>query len=443
MQNDFKIKDHLKNHYLSGFGSFYDKLPELMSIDELRTSLITSKDPIITETLLAEIRIRGLVPLEWYDDDVLAYMLQDITPPRLNSGVWVRSVIRDNATCMSFEEITAYLKGDIGLPRLVSEDTIVPTIRKMLSLSIGTVVRHWSDIEIVNFTAFNQRPTKTIRNTYRNSPVREMKTVDQWLDAELLDWLDGYIKQTGLASDEQLLKYCRTKWQLPNDWSKKEVRDWVVDKVEPPITSNGIWVNSQARLDKPVTDWTTKEIVAFALGEIVVPEETVPSLMMEIRTRYIYPTSMSNEAIISNIKDIREDIDSNAVVVMTGSIKEFVTLFNGTTDPKERAIAHTAFCNDLSRCMLLPSDIFKRVWSDMLSTAIQYEAEVFNDVTIFNGFSDMFITKSHRESYTQTLLLIINTMAGDNSIGKIAIARFINNISWNGAKLNLRKYYKV
>lgn len=431
---------------LNGFGDVNvgDLVVEQYNVEQLRDAIANDPDPTTMEVLLTEVRLRQLVPMEWGDQSVIDYMLSDETPPRLVNGIWVEDIIREVSHCLSYQEISSYLRGDITLPPRVDPGTIIPSLRNMLQASIGSVVRHWSDIELINFATFTQRPIKTMRNVYRNSPVRELKTADQWMITELMDWLEGYIVSTMMADDTQLLEECRVRWSLPKDWNREEIRDWIISNTKPPLTSNGLWVNSEVRLEKSVVEWTTREIVAFARGEITVLPETHKPLMQEIRARYYYPLKMTEEEILSDIRTKGHDIDQNSSTALVGATTTFIDAFiaaNG--DGRLQAMAHMAFAKELSRCMSLPEPMFQDTWRQILDTAATSEAEVFNDVTIFGGFSGTTMTASNRASYSSALVLIINTMYPENRSDFAAVLRMINGIRWNGSTNNLRKYYRV
>lgn len=427
---------------LRGFGSPLDQERlEDLSQEELYRRALASKDPIEREALIMEIRLRGLVPLEWYPIDVLRYIKFDEIPAKTPSGLWVKSLLRDTRNMLTFDEIVDYLRGDIELPPLVHEVHIPVQLRAMLEGSLGTSVRHWSSVEILNFATFDQRPLLTMRGVYRNSPIRDMKSADQWLDAELLDWIEGYIEHTPVATEPLLLQELRQRFYIPNDWSREEIVIWVADNIVPEHTMDGMWVNSQVRMEKTVAEWTTHEIVAYAQGKISVEPERERDLMREIRSRYFYPSTVSDEAIRVDIRTKGIHIDENSEFVLREVVEAFILGVSEAKSDIDAAYVHAKFLQELRRVMTVPLDTFHKMWTSLLDIAAMNEAVVFNDVSVFRGFDLMTATKLNRESYSQLLLLIINTMHLENRHTIVNLRSFLEPIKFPGARDNLYHYY--
>lgn len=444
MPNKPTMKGDIVRDILPGFTSPLDfARVEDLTQEELYARVITCTDLTELEILLMEVRVRGLVPLEWYDHDVVRFIKFDTLPNKTGSGLWVQSLLRDTRNFLTYDEITAYLKGDITLPPLVHVAHVPIQLRDMLEGSLGTSVRHWSAVELVNFCAFDTRPVKTMRGIYRHSPIRAMKSASQWLDAELLDWVEGFIGLNELTTERQLMAELQSRYNIPADWSRDEVVTWVTENIVPEYTMDGIWVNSQVRMEKTVSEWSTLEVVAFARGNITIEENRRKDLMREIRSRYFYPSTVSDDGILSDIRAKGIHIDQNSSTALVEATETFIQGISTAPSDREASYVHTKYLQELRRVMTVQPDIFYKVWTAVLNRAKDNEAIVFNDVSVFRGFDMMTATKINRDSYSQLLLLMINTMHPETRYTLSNVSSFIAPIRFPGAKDNLSLYYGV
>lgn len=411
--------------------------------EELYQHVLSESDPVTLELLLMEVRIRGLVPLDWLNDEVVEFIRTDETPPQTIDGLWVQSLTRNTRRQLTYAEIRAYLRGEIPLPKMVHVAHIPVQLREMLEGVLGTSVRHWSVIELTNFVTTDTRPLKTLRGVYRNSPLRAVKEVQQWLDAELLDWVEGYIGLGEVVTEPQAIAELQKRYNIPTDWSRQEIATWVSHAIIPEYTVDGVWVNSTVRVNKTMDEWTTVEIVAYARGEITVADERRKDLMREIRSRYFYPATINDDRMLSDIRAKGVHIEDNSKVALTESTRRFVEGIQSAATDRDAGFVHTKFLQELRAAMVVRPEEFLGLWTGVLDTAAANEAVVFNDVSVFRGFDTMTATQVNRDSYSQLLLLIINTMHPETRYSLERPLSFIAPIRFTGARDNLSLYYRI
>lgn len=444
MFNKPRMMEDVTNTVLNGFVQPVDTVRvEDYSDDELRLAILNGADPVTMEVLLMEYRLRGHVPMDWYDEDIVVFIQTDEPPAQTINGLWVRSLTRNTRQMLTYAEITAYLRGEIQLPPLVHVAHVPVQLRDMLEGTLGTSVRHWSVNELINFVTTDTRPLKTMRGVYRNSPIRAVKTADQWLDAELLDWVEGFINLGEIVTEREALHEIQTRFHVPVDWSREDIAMWVREAILPEYTTDGIWVNSTVRVNKTMDEWTTLEIVAFARGEITVDDAHRRDLMREIRSRYFYPSTINDDRMLSDIRAKGPHIEENSKIALAESTRQFVESLSAAATDRDAGFAHTKFLQELRTAMTVRPEEFMGLWTSVLDTAAQNEAVVFNDVSVFRGFDTMTATAANRDSYSQLLLLIINTMHIETRYSLMQPKSFIAPIRFPGAKDNLSLYYRI
>ena len=145
-------------------------------------------------------------------------------------------------------------------------------------------------------------------------PTRKERPVSTWGVDELQA---GFAKELSDVDEGKFGEMAAAYRQLvPVDaaWSSQDLIDYLVQGLEPPKTSNGAWRNDVTRARRLARDWTTQELVAWALGEIrPVGETTDVSVALELNGRLDLGCVTQNPA---DVITIYRRMKNNAVKVV-------------------------------------------------------------------------------------------------------------------------------
>jgi len=126
----------------------------------------------------------------------------------------------------------------------------------------------------------------TERGSIVSDPTRKERSIDTWGIDEILDGFAGLLEGIGENQYGALAKAYRQLEKVDAAWSVRDLIDFLTQGLEPAKTSNGAWRNDVTRARRPAAEWTTQELVAWALGELrSVGETTDAKLAVELNKR--------------------------------------------------------------------------------------------------------------------------------------------------------------
>lgn len=129
-----------------------------------------------------------------------------------------------------------------------------------------------------------------VEHTERGSIVvdvtRKEREISSWNISEILDGFEGKLSGVDEGQYGALAKAYRQLAPVDAAWSVRDLIDFLTQGLEPSKTTNGAWKQDVTRARRPAQDWTTQELVAWALGEIrAVGEATDQKIAIEMNKR--------------------------------------------------------------------------------------------------------------------------------------------------------------
>lgn len=146
----------------------------------------------------------------------------------------------------------------------------------------------WTDDNIDQWIAVgaNVDTFKTAAGNFIIDPTRKDRPIATWTLSEILDGFAGNLDNIGESQYADLAKAYRQLEAVDAAWSIRDLIDYLTQGLLPPKTSNGAWRNDVTRARRPATDWTTQELIAWALGELrAVGEATDVKIAIELNQR--------------------------------------------------------------------------------------------------------------------------------------------------------------
>lgn len=147
----------------------------------------------------------------------------------------------------------------------------------------------WTDPQLkqwLNQPVNEQRGVKTDAGVFRFDPTRAQRKANTWTTDELLAFLQGELDGVSTKRVPELVAEYRRREALEAAWSDQQVLDYFRKDITPEQTSTGAWVFDRTRPTRGVSDWSTAELEAWALGEIkAVGKVTDAKLAGELRRR--------------------------------------------------------------------------------------------------------------------------------------------------------------
>lgn len=99
-------------------------------------------------------------------------------------------------------------------------------------------------------------------------PTRKSRAISTWPVSELVDGLKDRLDGIDEGNFGELAKAYRQLETVDPAWSITSLIDFVRQGLEPSKTSNGAWREDVTRARRLASEWTTQELIAWALGEI-------------------------------------------------------------------------------------------------------------------------------------------------------------------------------
>ena len=145
----------------------------------------------------------------------------------------------------------------------------------------------WTDEHIDGWIATGGNVVvHTERGSIVADPTRKEREISTWPLSEIQDAFEGKLDGVDEGQYGALAKAYRQLAPVDAAWSVRDLIDFLTQGLEPSKTTNGAWRNDVTRARRPAQDWTTQELVAWALGEIrAVGETTDQKVAIELNKR--------------------------------------------------------------------------------------------------------------------------------------------------------------
>lgn len=145
----------------------------------------------------------------------------------------------------------------------------------------------WTDDNIdqwISVAGYNT--PRTANGSFVNDPTRKDRPISTWATGEIVDAIRGELDGIEVGQHGELANAYRQLETVDAAWSARDLLDWLQQGLEPAKTSNGAWRNDVTRARRLARDWTTQELVAWAIGEIrPVGETTDVKVAAELNRR--------------------------------------------------------------------------------------------------------------------------------------------------------------
>jgi hypothetical protein len=145
----------------------------------------------------------------------------------------------------------------------------------------------WTDDHVDGWIAAGgDEVVHTERGSIVVDPTRKEREIATWGVDEILDAFEGKLEGVEEGQYGALAKAYRQLVSVDAAWSVRDLIDNLTQGLEPAKTSNGAWKQDVTRARRPAQDWTTQELVAWALGELrAVGETTDQKIAIELNKR--------------------------------------------------------------------------------------------------------------------------------------------------------------
>ncbi|WDS62352.1 hypothetical protein [Pseudomonas phage D6] len=154
----------------------------------------------------------------------------------------------------------------------------------------------------------------TERGSVVSDPTRKDREISTWGVDEILDGFEGKLDGIGENQYSALAKAYRQLVAVDAAWSVRDLIDFLTQGLEPAKTSNGAWRNDVTRARRTAAEWTTQELVAWALGEIRSVGETTDQKVSTELNKRLDLCSQSNKP--EDVIRAYKKLQSNSVKVV-------------------------------------------------------------------------------------------------------------------------------
>lgn len=248
------------------------KRPSYRAVPEVQTPVVTTPDtntlPLVdVDTVEQPVNQGPAVPRlkgklggndEWLQEQ-LAAASKPNDPDFLNQ--WTAS----NATSLVTPEQTTDIRTQSDEPE--PEETVAFDYAAF-SLK-HDIPEYWTQDHIDQWIVVNgYNSGKTERGNFVVDPTRWLRGIGDWPLTELLDGFESKLSDVDEGRFGEMAIAYRRLVVVDAAWSSQDLIDYLVQKLEPAKTSNGAWRNDVTRVKRSAVDWSTQELIAWALGEI-------------------------------------------------------------------------------------------------------------------------------------------------------------------------------
>lgn len=364
--------------------------------------------------LEAEARRRFSHPDAWTLADIQAFAIDGSLPKTTESGLWLRDETRNLKDPMKWtlQELQAWAKGEIKSGPHISDKQLQVAARAYVTVHQDTNGAEWSDREIHAWLKTGETPKKTTGGFYPNSPVRALRNAGEWKREELTDYLRKEIPATKNATYEDLHYAICAKWDCPITWTEADVVAFVLKNIQPKMTSNGLYVNDQARQYKPAVYWKQSELKAWGLGEL--PASDVASdddLRLEVCKRYSYPDRLDVATVKKHIATLKEEERPMSNVIIKSNLDEYFKGMGPSRRVSEADAAsyQTLMYNTLVRILAMRGREFTDSWGEVLDFVNANLKTMFDAGRAFRGIGQLNLSSRDRKNFEQLMNLLIKT----------------------------------
>lgn len=138
-------------------------------------------------------------------------------------------------------------------------------------------------------------------------PTRKDRAVQDWSADELQAYVLGELSHVNPKRFDDIISEFRRRIQDEPAWTNRELVTYLRDGVEPPMTSNGVWVNDQTRIHRDVHEWSKEELEAWAAGEIDAKGKATPAKLSKALKEQVYIPGNYNDTDPSSVAKAYRD----------------------------------------------------------------------------------------------------------------------------------------
>lgn len=364
--------------------------------------------------LEAEARRRFEHPDAWTLVDIQCFAIDGTVPKTTESGLWLRDETRNRKDPMQWtlQELQAWAKGEIKSGPQISDKQLQLAARTYVTTHQDSNGAEWSDREIHAWLKTGETPKKTTGGFYPNSPVRALRNAGEWKREELTDYLRKEIPATKNATYEDLHYAICAKWECPITWTEADVIAFVLKNIQPKMTSNGLYVNDQARQYKPAVYWKQSELKAWGLGEL--PASDVArdeDLRLEVCKRFSYPDRLDLATVKKHIATLKEEERPMSNVIIKQNLDEYLKGMGPGKRVSEADAAgyQTLMYNTLVRVLAMRGREFTDSWGEVLDFFNINLKSMFDAGRAFRGIGQLNLSSRDRKNFEQLMNLLIKT----------------------------------
>lgn len=347
----------------------------------------------------------------WLENDTKVFEKRYVT----KHGQWRVSALREGLTVDQWplEDVLALVRGDI--PVQVDATTDDSNIKRALKGSTGLSVELWHPKDIIAYAQTYHRPEGPVlpRVTDRGNPVRSLRYMvlapGEWTRSEQLDGLDGKLAKQKEFDLDVIYESIVFHRQLPLEWSRDEIYNFLSNDVYPPKTSNGLWVNDVNRKHVVLEHLTLDAMQAFLLEEIDL--QFGKTKICEEYRRRNGGQSFTDKIIVNQVRTMTRETKPSNVVYVTDMLQGFTDYMqkadgrNATT----AAEAHHTMHALISKVVRMDFVEYNEAMGVILDYVYRNLTGVFAPGRVFGGISEVKLTSKQYAFYELYMNLILRT----------------------------------
>lgn len=330
-------------------------------------------------------------------------------------GQWRQNALLQDRTLDEWplEYVLSVVRGELGVITTPEEDDMRIKMALRAATSLPTDTIHPKDI--IAYAQTYHSPTGPVmpRQTVRGNPVRSLRYMvlrpGEWTTSEQLDALDGNLSKHKEFDEDTVVESIRESLRLPMEWSRDEIYDFISNDVQPPKTSNGLWVNDVNRKYVILQHLTLEQMQAFFREEITL-DFTKSDICKEYRLRRGL-VDLSDMIIVNQVITMTQETTPSEVRFVTDMLEGFSSYMKqaGGKHPDIAAEAHHTMNALIGKVIRMPFVHYNEAMSIMLDYIYRNKTGIFAPHRVFGGITDVKFTPKQYAFYEQYMSLMLRT----------------------------------
>lgn len=369
--------------------------------------------PELEAELFALVRGRHRIDAHWTDQHVLAHFRNGSQPALTGDGVMVEDRLRDSRSPAkwTWKELKALKRSEIEADFTVDSLACMDRIRELARIQYGHAEVNWSDDEVLAFLDSQITPKALESGVYINDPTRATRVATAWTDAELKAWLNGDIRATAVADEDQLWQEVYVRFKVPVFWYREDAKSYVLQGTEVPATPSGIWLRDRNRDARPAKYWTRREIKAWCRG-LILPGINAPADELVRQACHLFGVStlLDSDSVKRRIADITEESMTMTVKFVTDDLASYA---KGREEAGSNAVKAAPFQTLLDRCigrvLRLEGEDFVQGWTELLLFFHKHSNGITSAKKLYVGVGQMAITPKGLRNFQNMTAILLTT----------------------------------